>query len=369
MTGQLGPDGMTSRELYEALDLCLECKACKHECTALVDMAKLKYEFLAQYQAKHGVPLRSRLFAHIATLNRLGSLAPGLTNWAYQNGFIRGLLDRMLSIDRQRTLPPLAARTFQHWFKHHQAASNAPRGPVILWDDTYLTYNEPEIGQAAVNVLEAAGFEVKLIADRRCCGRPMISKGLLKEARKNAAHNVARLFPYAARDIPIVGLEPSCIAAFRDEYPDLLRSEEARQVAQQSFFMEECLADLARQGQLKLPFAAPPSPRHVLVHGHCYQKALGGTTPLLEMLRLLPNTTVEEIPSGCCGMAGAFGHEKEHYDISMAVGEERLFPAIRAASPETIIAAAGTSCRQQISDGTPRRAAHPIVILAEALAS
>ncbi len=371
MTGQLGPEGMTSPELYEALDLCLECKACKHECTALVDMAKLKYEFLAQYQAKHGVPLRSRLFAHVATLNRLGSLLPWLTNWGYRNGLIRELLDQTLGIDRQRTLPPLAARTFQHWFRHRQAPVpvSAPRGPVILWDDTYLSYNEPEIGRAAVRVLEAAGFEVKLVADRRCCGRPMISKGLLEEARRNAAHNVARLFPYAAQGLPIIGPEPSCLATFRDEYPDLLRSDEARQVAAQSYFIEEFLVKLAGEGTLDLPFATPAQTRQLLVHGHCYQKALTGTAPLLEMLRLLPNTEVEEIPSGCCGMAGAFGHEKEHYELSMAVGEERLFPAVRAASPDTIIAAAGTSCRQQIADGTERRAVHPIVIVAEALAS
>ncbi len=369
MTGQLGPAGLTSHELYAALELCLECKACKQECSALIDMAKLKYEFLAHYQAEHGAPLRSRLFAHIANLNRLGRLAPGLTNWAYQNRLIRGLLDRTLGIDERRTLPPLAAHTFQQWFKQRPAPPPGRRGPVILWDDTYLSDNEPEIGQAVVKVLEAAGFEVKLIADRRCCGRPMISKGLLTEARQNAAHNVARLYPYAAQGIPLVGLEPSCLVTFRDEYPDLLRSDEAHRVAEQSFFIEEFLTGLAERGELDLAFAAPMKTRHILVHGHCYQKALTGTTPLLKMLQLLPNTTVEEIPSGCCGMAGAFGYEKEHYDLSLTVGEERLLPAVRAAGPDTLIAAAGVSCRQQIFDGAGRRAVHPIIILAEALSS
>ncbi|MEW5956584.1 MAG: FAD-linked oxidase C-terminal domain-containing protein [Chloroflexota bacterium] len=367
LSGQLGPQGMSSRALYEALDLCLECKACRRECPSLVDMAKLKYEFLAQYQAKYGVPLRSRIFGHVATLNRLASLAPGLANWTYRNGLFRRLLDRLVGIEARRGLPPLAPRTFQRWFAQRPSPPPARRGPVILWDDTYLTYNEPEIGQAAVRILEAAGFEVRLIADRQCCGRPMISKGLLDDARRHAAHNVERLLPFVAQGIPIIGLEPSCIAAFRDEYPDLLRSDAARQVAAHSFFIEEFLADLAEQGELNLPFVAPARPRQVLVHGHCYQKALPTTSPLLAMLRLLSNTCVEEIPSGCCGMAGSFGYEKEHYDVSLACGEERLFPAIRAAGEETIIAAAGTSCRQQIFDGTGRRAVHPIIVLAEAL--
>ncbi len=367
MTGALGPDGMTDHALYEALDLCLECKACRRECSSLVDMAKLKYEFLAQYQAKHGVPLRSWLFGHVATISRWGGLLPGLANWGYQNRLIRWLLERTLGIDRRRTLPSLARRTFTTWFRQHRPPANAPRGPVILWDDTYLTYNQPEIGQAAVRVLEAAGFEVKLIEGRRCCGRPMISKGLLREARENAAYNVARLYPFAASGIPIVGLEPSCLATFRDEYPDLLRSDEARQVARHSFFIEEFLTRLAGQGELSLAFTVPEQPRHVLVHGHCYQKSLTTTAPLVQMLRLLPNTTVSEIPSGCCGMAGSFGYDKEHYQVSIACGEDRLFPAVRAAAPETLIVAAGISCRHQIMEGTGRQAIHPIIALTEAM--
>jgi FAD/FMN-containing dehydrogenase/Fe-S oxidoreductase len=366
MTGQLGPEGLASRELYEVLDLCLECKACKRECPSLVDMAKLKYEFLAYYQAQHGVPLRNRLFAHVAMLNKLGSLVPGLANWAYRNSLLRSLLDRLVGIDRRRILPPLASQTFQRWFQQ-RTPNPGRRGRVILWDDTYLSYNEPEIGQAAVRVLEAAGFEVQVVTGRRCCGRPMISKGLLTEAKQNAEHNTKLLAPFVAQGIPIVGLEPSCIATFRDEYPDLVRGEAARQVAAQSFFIEEFLTNLASQGQLDLSFVPPPQPRHILVHGHCYQKALTGTGPLLAMLRLLPNTRVEEIPSGCCGMAGSFGYEKEHYAVSLACGEDRLFPAVRAASPQTLIAAAGISCRHQIAEGTGRQARHPIVILEEGI--
>lgn len=366
LTGEFGPDGFTGPELHAALDLCLECKACKKECSSLVDMAKLKYEFLAHYQVRHGVPWRSRMFGHVAGLNRLGSLWPALTNRAYRSRPLRWLLDKTLGIDRRRPLPELAPATFQSWFKRQPAQATAPRGPVVLWDDTYLTYNHPEIGQAAVKVLHAAGFAVKLITDRRCCGRPLISKGLLAEAKKHAAHNVTLLAPLAAAGVPILGLEPSCLAAFRDEYPDLLRSDEARLVARHSYFMEEFLLEQAEAGKLNLPWQ--PAPGAILLHGHCYQKALGRADAWRRLLNLLPGAAVTEIPGGCCGMAGAFGFEKEHYELSLAIGEERLLPAVRAAAPGTLIAAAGTSCRQQIFDGAGRAAVHPIVILAGALA-
>lgn len=368
ISGELGEEGFYSAELYEALDLCLECKACKNECPSIVDMAKLKYEFLAHYQAKHGVPLRSRLFAHIAQLNKIGSLMPTLSNWSFNNPLFRGLLDSTLGIDRRRSLPPIAKQSFQRWFKAHQANGKRTKGQVILWDDTYLSYNEPTIGQATVKVLEAAGFEVIILSKRRCCGRPMISKGLLKEAIALASHNTALLAPYAAQGIPIIGVEPSCITSFRDEYPDLVPGEDARLVAANAFFVEEFLANLAQQGKLDLPFAASDTPHHILVHGHCYQKAIIGTAPLLSLLRLIPNATVEEIPSGCCGMAGSFGYEKEHFDISIACGEDRLFPTVRQADSKTLIVASGISCRHQIAAGTKREAQHPIVLLAEALA-
>lgn len=367
MSGQLGEYGMTSQELFDALDLCLECKACKRECSTLVDMAKLKYEFLAQYQAKHGVPLRSRLFGHINQVNRMASVSPGLANWGFRNSVIRWLLDQTLGIDKRRSLPPVVKPAFRKWFESRAASKSTRRGPVILWDDTYITYNEPEIGKAAVRVLEAAGFEVRLVENRVCCGRPLISKGLLKEARQNADHNVAQLSSFATDGIPIIGLEPSCIATFRDEYPALLRTEAAQKVADASFFIEEFLAELAQGDELHLPLASLETKQQVLLHGHCYQKSYNTSSALMEMVKMLPGIEVEEIPSGCCGMAGSFGYEKEHYQVSMACGEERLFPAVRAASNETIIAAAGTSCRSQILEGTGRRAVHPILLLAERL--
>ncbi len=367
MTGQLGEKGLLDPKLYEVLDLCLECKACKRECPSLVDMAKLKYEYLSQIQAEKGVPLRSRLFANIHMLNKLGSsVSPALTNFAYKNPLLRTMLDRGLGIDARRSLPPLAPQTFTRWFKQHTPHINEKRGQVVLWDDTYLTYNEPEIGVAAVTLLEALGYEVLLVEDRKCCGRPMISKGLLEQAKANAAHNVEHLLPYARQGTPIIGLEPSCITTLRDEYPDLLRSDAARTVAEHSLFIEEFFARLIDEGTFDLTFTSEIAP--VLLHGHCYQKALIGTGDMLNVLRQLPGSDVSEIPSGCCGMAGSFGYEREHYDISMTVGEDRLFPAVREADSGTVVLASGISCRHQIADGTPREAVHPVVYLASRLA-
>ena len=365
MTGQLGPDGMTSAALYKLLDLCLMCKACKKECPSLVDMTKLKSEFLAQYYEQHGAPLRALMFGHIGKLTELGSLTPGLTNVIFKDRFFKYALDRFIGIDQRRTLPPVAPVTFQDWFKNHLKPDATPNGPVIFWDDCFTSCNSPEIGIAAVKVMEAAGYEVRLAANRRCCGRPMFSKGLLKDAKRNATHNVVLLAPYAEMGIPVVGVEPSCITAFRDEYLDIVGGEAARQVAANSFHIEEFITNLAESKKLNIEFTLPEKPLTILVHGQCYQKSTIGTEPMLKMLRLLPNTTVEEIPSGCCGMAGSFGFEKEHYDLSMKIGEDILFPAIRSASPETAVAAAGTSCRGQITDGTGKNALHPIMIIAD----
>jgi Fe-S oxidoreductase len=330
-------------------------------------MAKLKYEFLAQYHKKNGTPLRSRLFGYIAAVNKLSSFAPKLVNATLSGKYVRSMLQRFGGIDQRRLLPKIAPKTFQHWFYQRHKRNNTANGSVILWDDTFLSHNEPEIGMAAVEVLEAAGFQVKILKERKCCGRPMISRGLLKQASRYAAHNVNLLLPYVKRGIPIVGIEPSCVSVFRDEYLDLLKNDAAKQVAKNCFFIEEFLTNLADQGKLHLPWAASLKPRYILVHGHCHQKAIGGTRNMLKMLRLIPNASIEEINSGCCGMAGAFGYEPEHYEISMKCGEDRLFPAVRQAAEETQIAAPGTSCRFQILEGTGREARHPVVLFAEAL--
>ena len=367
MTGQFGADGLLAKEVYEALDLCLACKACRNECSTRVDMAKLKYEFLAQYQEKHGVPLRSRMIGHMATSSKLASFVPAVANTIYTNTLFRKLLERTVKIDGRRELPPIARKPFKKWCGHVYTSAPVSQKSVILWDDCYIRYNNPELGQAAVRILEALGLKVICLKDRRCCGRPMISKGMLKQATENARENVRQLIDYARQGIPIIGVEPSCITCFRDEYPDLLKSDEAKNVAEQCFFFEEFITRDENREKLKklLPQERPES--KILVHTHCYQKSLGTAERVIEMLRMIPNTEVTESGAGCCGMAGAFGYEKEHYETSMAIGEQILFPMVRAEAHDTVIAAAGTSCREQIKDGTSRSACHPIEVLAAAL--
>ena len=363
LSGTLPPSEFTGKRLYEVMDLCLECKGCKAECPANVDMAKLKYEFLHHYYEAHGLPLRNRLFGRIERLNRLGARLPALVNWASGLAVTRWLLERVAAIDHRRPLPKLAAETFTAWFNRHAPPAETPRGEAVLFHDTFVTYNTPEIGRAAVELLEAAGYHVALV-DKKCCGRPLISKGMLAEARAHAAWNVARLAPYARRSIPIVGLEPSCLLTLRDESVDLLRTDDARTVARHAFLLDEFLQRERARG-LELRFAGDG--RKVLLHGHCHQKALVGTAPTVAALQWA-GFRVEEVDSGCCGMAGSFGFEREHYDISVSLGNRRLVPAVKAASADTVIAAAGVSCRQQIEHLTGRRALHPAEVLRDALA-
>ncbi len=362
LSGALPPSEFTGRRLYEVMDLCLECKGCKAECPANVDMAKMKYEFLHHYYQKHGLPLRNRLFGGIARLNRVGALVPGLSNWLSNLPTSRWLLEKVAGIDRRRPLPAFADETFEAWFGKRGARAEAPRGDVVLFHDTFVNYNAPGIGRAAVALLEKAGYRVVLV-DRKCCGRPMISKGMLTQAREHAAWNVARLAPYAKRGITIVGLEPSCLLTLRDEYVDLLRTDDARVVAAHSLLLEQFLLQERERG-LELSFATHG--RKALLHGHCHQKAIVGTAPTVRVLTWA-GYTVSEVDSGCCGMAGSFGFEREHYDVSVALGNRRLAPAVKAASADTEVIAPGVSCRQQIEHLAGRRAKHPAEVLLEAL--
>jgi Fe-S oxidoreductase len=356
LSGALPPGALTSPRLHAVLDLCLECKACKAECPSGVDLAKVKYEFLARYQAEHGVPRRSWVFANIASLSRLAQPVAPLVNAAAGTWPARWLAERVLGISRHRALPRLAWHTFRR-----QCRPQAGGEPVVLFDDTYTNYQVPGVGLAAVRLLRAAGFQPVLVP-RVCCGRPMISKGLLAQAREHARRNVAVLAAYARQGVPIVGLEPSCLATLRDEYLDFLPGDaDAAAVARQAVLIEEFAAQHAGVFGPLLRAGLPAA-----VHGHCYQKALTGTAPLLAALRLAGGV-VREIDSGCCGVAGAFGYEAEHYDISMRIGEDRLLPAVRAAAPGEVIVAAGVSCRAQIEHGTGRRALHPAEYLAACL--
>ena len=369
LSGRLPKEELTSPRMYEVLDLCLECKGCKGECPINVDMAKIKYEFLAHYYEAHGTPLRARLFANIERVNQVGSALAPLSTTIANLGVSRWLMEKIAGIDRRRSLPPFARQTFERWFrKRTPTVGSQARGKVILFHDTFMNYNYPEIGKAAVAVLERAGYEVMLLA-KKCCGRPMISKGMIEDARANAIYNVDLLAPYAEQGVPIIGCEPSCLLTLRDEYPDLVSDRGIEAVAANSFMIEEFLAKLQAQGELQLPFRDVQ--RKLLLHGHCHQKALIGTGPSLSVLRLPSGFEVEEVDSGCCGMAGSFGFEHEHYNISRAIGSRRLFPAVEAKMKATDgdfdVVAAGVSCRQQVEHFTGKRPKHLVEVLAEAL--
>ncbi len=362
LSGKVPRSEFTGRRLYEVLDLCLECKACKAECPANVDMAKIKYEFLAHYYRANGLPLRNRLFGRIHALARVGSALAPVSNWIVRSAPHRWLLERVAGIDRRRPLPAFASRSFERWFGRRRPEGAGTKGEVVLFHDTFNTYQTPDVAIAATRLLETLGYRVSL-ADRGCCGRPMISKGMLDEARRVAADNVARLAPAARQGRPIVGLEPSCLLTLRDEYPELVRTEDARLVARQSFLLEEFLQREWAKGE-RPRFAANGRP--ALLHGHCHQKAMVGTAPTVAVLKAA-GYQVTEVDAGCCGMAGSFGFEAEHYDLSVKIAERRLAPAVRAAAADVAVCAPGISCRQQVEHTTGRVAKHPAELLWEAL--
>jgi FAD/FMN-containing dehydrogenase/Fe-S oxidoreductase len=361
LSGKLPAEDFTGKELYETLDLCLECKGCKAECPSNVDMAKLKYEFLAHYNEANGTPLRSRMFANIHAASKIASRFPSIANWTLTNSVVRRALDRFVGIDARRKLPAFADNTFESWFAS-RGEKPAREKKVVLFHDTFINYNYPDIGKAATELLEAAGYEVRIAEQRKCCGRPMISKGLVEEARANAEFNVRELHHFVEEGYSIVGCEPSCILTFRDEYPDLVKGHYATDVGKASFLLEEFIVKEKQAGRWTLQFKRQEA--KALMHGHCHEKALIGSRYLKEALALA--YTVEEIDSGCCGMAGSFGYEKEHYDISIAIGKRRLFPAVEN-NPSAVVVAPGISCRQQVEHATGRKALHPAEALVRAL--
>ena len=339
--------------LHEILDLCLECKACKSECPLSVDMASMKAEFLSHYQDVHGVPLRSRLFGSIRTLNRLGAATAPLSN------LTPPAVRSLLGIDRRRPLPRFARETLVRWHRRHCPAGAGTRGEVVFLADSFTTYTEPAVGRAAIELLEAAGWRVRL-ESAGCCGRSSISKGLLDRARGMAAAMTDRLAPYAERGVPIVGCEPSCLLTLREEHLSLQPGDpRAEAVAGQARLVEELL--------LEADLPLRPIADRIVFHGHCHQKALAGTKATVELLERIPGAEVVELDAGCCGMAGSFGFEAEHYELSMQIGESRLFPALRDEGPATLVAATGVSCRQQIAHGVGREARHPVQIVRAAL--
>ena len=361
---------------YEAvkdvLDLCLSCKGCKAECPSSVDMAKMKAEFLQQQYARNGVPLRARLVGNFTRLMSLASLAPWAYNSIYGSMSLRQWANKAVGFHPDRTMPTLAGTTLKKWFSSYEpqrtVAQQEVRKIVHLFADEFTNYNDVEVGQKAIQLLERLGYKVS-IPKHVESGRTYLSKGLVTDAQKLAIQNVTLLKDLITNNTPLIGLEPSAILTFRDEYPDLVPPElkdDARRIAENTFLFEEWLAREVDAGRIDQTLFTTEA-RAVKIHGHCHQKALSSMIPVKKVLSLPKNYSVQLIPSGCCGMAGSFGYETEHYDLSMQIGELVLFPAVRKATEETIISAAGTSCRHQIKDGTGRKALHPAQILFDAL--
>jgi FAD/FMN-containing dehydrogenase/Fe-S oxidoreductase len=358
-----------SDRLHGILDLCLECKACKSECPLGVDMAALKTEALAIYHDQHGIPLRARMFGSIRTLNRLGSAAFPLSNLVAAWRPARLLAERWLGISAARPLPRFQRRDLRRWYRRRPVPATAPASPgeLVFLADSFTTFTEPTVGRAAIELLEMAGWRVRFEATG-CCGRASLSKGLVDQARRMASGTAGRLGEAAARGLPVVGVEPSCLLTLRDEYAALLPDDSrAQALAAATRLPEELLVAAIAEHRLVLPEDNCLNGRRVLFHGHCHQKALAGTGSTMALLRSIPGADVQEIDAGCCGMAGSFGFESEHYDLSMRIGELRLFPAIRAAAKDTIIAATGVSCRQQIAHGTGRQARHPLELIRQVI--
>jgi len=350
-------------EIYRVMDLCISCKACKSECPSNVDMTKLKAEFLQHYYDIHGIPLRSMLVGWLPQLYKLAMPMRSMANWLTGTRIFR----KMIGFSPDRKIPSLSPVTLVKW-RRKNPISVSGNGTVYLFADEFTDYNESDIGIKVVLLLEKLGYNV-VIPKHRESGRTFLSKGMLKAASRVANRNISLLRELVNEGSPLIGIEPSAILTFRDEYPelsDVSLADDAGRLGRNALLLEEFICREVEKGKIK-PDQFTSEPARILLHGHCQQKAISSTSFTKEMLSIPANYSVEEIPSGCCGMAGAFGYEKEHHELSMKIGEMVLFPAVRAADKDTLIAAPGTSCRHQIEDGTGRKALHPAEILYAAL--
>ena len=364
ISGALPIDALASSRLNEVFDLCLECKGCKAECPSNVDVAKLKYEFSYRYRQSNGYSLRDRMLANASILGKIGSFFAPLSNWTLRNSAVKGLLQDHVGIDARRDMPAYASQTFSQWIRARGQSPDRVRGTVVLFPDTFMNYNKPYLGRAAVKVIEHLGYNV-IVPDPICCGRPMLSKGMLDKAKDNAQRNVAAVLPYVEAGAKLVGIEPSCILSFRDDYVDLLDDDASVLVSKHTMLIEEFVIHAIDNDGAELKFHN--SPGQILLHGHCHQKALVGTSKAMRLLKSIPGCEPTEIDSGCCGMAGSFGFEVEHYDLSMKIGEHSLFQPIRSQQGEFTVVTEGESCRHQILDGTGVKAKHLVEVLADAL--
>jgi FAD/FMN-containing dehydrogenase/Fe-S oxidoreductase len=365
-----GMNAWDSEQVKGVMDLCLSCKGCKSECPSNVDVARLKAEWQQHYYDANGVPLRSRLVTGFTGSMRLASLFPALYNWAVTAPDVSRYIKRFAGFAAKRSLPELHSTTLAAWHRQHANPPTFayPHGRVFLFCDEFTNYNDTPMGIKAVQLLNKLGYEV-VIPEHVESGRAHFSKGLIRDAQKFAIRNVELLKDVIRANTPLIGLEPSCILSFRDEYPDLVPAhllDAAKALAKNALLIDEFIAREADAGRITKA-AFKPATRAIKLHGHCHQKALSSLTPTVKMLELPAGHKVSVIPSGCCGMAGSFGYEEEHFQISQQIGELVLFPAVRSAPEDTLIAAPGTSCRHQVKDATGRTALHPVEILHAAL--
>lgn len=367
LTRSTQPNRFAHDEIKEVMDLCLACKGCKSECPSNVDVAKLKMEFLYQYQKEKGLPLRSWLVGNFAKISSITSKIPSLYNWVIGTPFLRKITNRMIGFHPDRSMPLLAKQSLQSWIKQRKTIQSDKA--IYLFVDEFTNYNDVEVGQKAILLLETLGYSIRTIS-HPISGRAYLSKGMLDEAKAIAQRNVELWHSIVTPDIPLVGIEPSALLTFRDEYPDLVSEEwleRSKSLASNVYLLEEFIARELDAKRIRSS-SFTTEKKLLKLHGHCQQKSISSLVYAKKALSLPENYEVQLIPSGCCGMAGSFGYEKEHFDLSMQIGELVLFPTIRAQGAEVEIVASGTSCRHQIHDGTQRRAKHTAEILFEALA-
>ena len=363
-------DPWNHSEIHEILDLCLGCKGCKSECPSGVDIAKIKSEYLQHWHDLHGTPLRTLLIGYITSLNRLGSVAPSVYNFILSNKLTSSALKWSIGFASERSIPLINKITFKRWLRQNLAKLNPenPKGSLCLFIDEFTNYNDTETGIAVIRLLTALNYRV-VIVDHKVSARTFISKGMLRKAQRVIRENILIFSELISNELPLVGIEPSAILGFRDEYPELAGEElkvAAKSIASNSFLFEEFIMREFRSGRIdRTRFTEERA--EIILHAHCQQKVIASSASTLEMLSIPVNYSASEIPSGCCGMAGSFGYEKEHFELSNKVGELVLFPEIRKLDRKTIVTAPGTSCRHHIKDGTGRVALHPAVVLYNAL--
>tara|TARA_B100000579_G_scaffold86857_1_gene68029 strand:+ start:20206 stop:23118 length:2913 start_codon:yes stop_codon:yes gene_type:complete len=366
LSGALKEDLLTSKKMLKVLDLCIECKSCKSECPANVDMAKIKYEFLHNYYKKHKTPLRSKLVGSVPVLYKfIAGPQAYFFNLANKLPFAKILTEKIIGIHKNRSMPEISTYTFESWFKKRVPNTTKSRGKILFFHDTHINFIHPEVGKSAVKILEAAGYEVE-ITNRKCCGRTMISKGLLDDAKKNVDYNTNLLYEYVKKGIKIVGVEASCVSSMQDEFPDLADDKEkARKISENTFTVQDLLMQIQDDNFQQISWNS--SNKDLLLFVHCHERALNGTSNSLESLNLPQKFNAKLIDAGCCGMAGSFGMEKEHYEISKKMAEDRLLPTINNSSENEEIIVTGISCHDQIKDLSNKNPKYLVEVLAEAI--